>query len=50
MLQWYVNEQVEEEATVGEIISKLRLVKEDGYGLLMIDNELGARTAPAQIA
>lgn len=49
LLQWFVNEQVEEEATVGEIISKLKLVKEDGYGLLMIDNELGARTAPTPI-
>jgi ferritin len=42
-----VNEQVEEEATVGEIISKIRLVREDGYGLLMIDNELGSRPPPA---
>ncbi len=50
LLQWFVNEQVEEEATVGEIISKIRLVKEDGYGLLMIDNELGTRAAPAPIA
>lgn len=46
LLQWFVNEQVEEEATVGGIISKLKLVKEDGYGLLMIDNELGSRSAP----
>jgi ferritin len=46
LLQWFVNEQVEEEATVGEIISKIRLVRDDGYGLLMIDNELGSRSAP----
>ena len=46
LLQWFVNEQVEEEATVSEIISKLKLVKDDGYGLLMIDNELGSRAAP----
>jgi ferritin len=45
LLQWFVNEQVEEEATVGEIISKLKLVKEDGYGLLMMDNELAQRVA-----
>lgn len=45
LLQWFVNEQVEEEATVGAIIAKLHLVKEDGYGLLMVDNELGSRTA-----
>jgi ferritin len=50
LLQWFVNEQVEEEATVGEIISKLKLVKDDGYGLLMIDNELGARPAPKPMA
>ena len=50
LLQWFVNEQVEEEATVGGIISKLKLVKDDGYGLLMIDNELGSRPAPTPIA
>ncbi len=50
LLQWFVNEQVEEEATVSEIISKLKLVKNDGYGLLMIDNELGSRTPPQAIA
>ena len=43
LLQWFVNEQVEEEATLGGIISKLKMVKDDGYGLLMIDNELGDR-------
>ncbi len=46
LLQWFVNEQVEEEATLGEIISKLKLVKDDGYGLLMVDNELGSRPPP----
>lgn len=45
LLQWFVNEQVEEEATLGGIISKLKMVKDDGYGLLMIDNELGSRTS-----
>ena len=45
LLQWFVNEQVEEEASVSEIISKLKLVQNDGYGLLMIDNELGKRTS-----
>jgi len=50
LLQWFVIEQVEEEATLGGIISKLKLVKEDGYGLLMIDNELGARSMPAPVA
>lgn len=49
LLQWFVNEQVEEEATLGGIISKLKLVGEDGYGLLMIDNELGARSVPEPV-
>jgi ferritin len=44
LLQWFVNEQVEEEATVGEIISKLKMVGDDGYGMLMIDGELGQRS------
>lgn len=50
LLQWFVNEQVEEEATVSGIISKLKLVKDDGYGLLMIDNELGNRAQTAGAA
>ena len=49
LLQWFVNEQVEEESSVSEIISKLKLVKDDGYGLLMIDNELNQRAEPAPI-
>lgn len=49
LLQWFVNEQVEEESSIGGIISKLKMVKDDGYGLLMIDNELGGRTTPDPI-
>ncbi len=44
LLQWFVNEQVEEESGVMEIIAKLKLVEGDGYGTLMIDNELSTRT------
>jgi ferritin len=51
-LQWYVTEQVEEEANDNEIISKLKLVGEEGNGLFMIDKELGTRvfkpTTPSQ--
>ena len=43
-LQWFVTEQVEEEASVNHIIAKLKRVKEDGRGLMMIDQELGQRT------
>jgi ferritin len=43
MLQWFINEQVEEERTAGDIVAKLELIKNDGPALLMLDNELGAR-------
>ena len=45
-LQWFVNEQVEEEANVGDVVSRLRLVGDDGRGILLIDQELAARAAP----
>lgn len=43
LLQWYVTEQVEEEATVKEIIDNIKLIGDNGYGLYTIDKELGAR-------
>jgi ferritin len=42
-LQWFVTEQVEEEASAGLIIKKLKMVEGDGRGLLMIDQELAQR-------
>jgi ferritin len=39
-LQWYVTEQIEEEATVNDILGRLRVFGDQGQGLLMIDNEL----------
>ena len=44
MLEWFVSEQVEEEANVEAIVAKLRLAGEQGAGLFMVDQELGART------
>lgn len=44
-LQWYVTEQVEEEENDNEIIDQLKLIKDDPRGLLMLDRELGARSA-----
>jgi ferritin len=44
-LQWFVTEQTEEEATVGDIIAQLKLVGERGEGLYMIDKELGILAA-----
>ena len=43
LLQWYVNEQVEEESIFGEVIDKFKMVGDDGYGLYSIDKELGSR-------
>ncbi len=44
MLQWFVTEQVEEEASFSLIIRQLQRVEGDGRGLLMLDQELGQRT------
>jgi ferritin len=43
MLQWFVTEQVEEEANFSLIIRKLKRVEGDGRGLLLLDQELGQR-------
>jgi len=43
MLQWFVDEQVEEEASADEILQKLKLIGEDKSALFMLDKELGAR-------
>lgn len=48
-LQWFVDEQVEEEASVGDIVQKLKLVERAPGGLFMLDKELAQRvfTPPA---
>lgn len=43
-LDWYVKEQVEEEANVRQLISTLELIGEDKKALLMLDRELATRT------
>ncbi len=47
LLQWFVNEQTEEEATVSTILERLRMVGDDQTGLLFLDRELGARAPGA---
>jgi ferritin len=42
-LQWFVTEQVEEEASAGEIIARLKIAGDTGPGLLMVDGELATR-------
>lgn len=40
-----MDEQIEEEATVSEIIGRVKLIGDDGSGLLRLDAELGERPA-----
>jgi ferritin len=43
MLQWFVTEQVEEEASTSKVVHELEMVGGKGNGLLMLDRELGRR-------
>jgi len=42
-LQWFVNEQVEEEKNPSDIIQKLKMIKDSSEGLYMLDKELATR-------
>ncbi|SYZ73025.1 Ferritin [Candidatus Zixiibacteriota bacterium] len=42
-LQWFVKEQVEEEATAADIVHKLKMVGDSNQGLFMVDRYLGER-------
>ena len=44
-LQWFVTEQVEEEASATQIVETLRLIGDKRHALLMLDGELGRRAA-----
>lgn len=48
LLDWYVNEQVEEENAPAEIISMLELAGNDPSGLLLVDRQLASRSVVAQ--
>ncbi len=45
MLKWFVDEQVEEEATTNEILQKINSINNDPVGLLLLDKELGERSS-----
>jgi len=42
-LQWFVSEQVEEEDSVGDVLSKVKLMGGTGGGMFMLDRDLGQR-------
>ncbi|GAB3061447.1 ferritin [Sediminivirga luteola] len=44
LLHWFIDEQVEEEASVGQVVAQLRLIGDDGAGLLRMDAKLGERS------
>lgn len=44
LLQWFVSEQVEEEASVMEILGKLEIAGDTAGGLYMLDREMAQRT------
>ncbi len=43
MLQWFINEQVEEEAHAKQVVDKLIMIKDHVGGLMILDKELGKR-------
>jgi ferritin len=48
-LQWFVNEQVEEEASADQVVQQLKMMEKAPGGVFMLDRELGQRvfTPPA---
>jgi ferritin len=48
-LQWFVDEQVEEEDSASTVLDRLKLIGDSGNGVFMMDGELGQRvfTPPA---
>jgi ferritin len=49
LLQWYIDEQVEEEKNAGDILGMLKMIAGNPHALLMLDRELGARQLPPGI-
>jgi ferritin len=43
MLQWFITEQVEEEASIDEIVQRMRMFGEDGPTLFLLDRDLASR-------
>ena len=46
LLQWFVSEQMEEEAAARAVLGRIRLAGNSGIGLLMIDQELATGRVP----
>ncbi len=46
LLQWFIDEQVEEEKSASDVLARVRMVKDYPPGILLIDQELAQRPAP----
>ena len=44
-MQWFIDEQSEEERVVGDIIARMKIGGDSGTALLLLDGELGGRPA-----
>ncbi len=42
-LQWFVNEQIEEESSFNDVVQKLKMIEKSPGGLFLLDRELGQR-------
>lgn len=42
-MQWFVNEQVEEEENAEKNLGDYEIIKDDGRGIMMLDREMGSR-------
>jgi ferritin len=49
LLQWFIDEQVEEEKNAGDILDMLKMTEGNSHALLMLDRELGARQLPPEV-
>ena len=50
LLQWFTQEQMEEENVVRSILGRLRLAGDTGLGLLLVDQEMSTGTVPGAMA
>lgn len=48
-MQWYIQEQVEEEKTAQDIVKQLKRIGNEGTALFMLDQKMGERQAEANI-
>ena len=47
MLQWFIEEQVEEEQSAAQVVETLKMIGDNTHALLMLDRELGSRVEAA---